>query len=253
MDKAQAPPSSSRSDLDFLREEGDVHRFGAVKVAAVVVGAIAIGALGYLLFKPQTEPVAEAKPPVTQGETADTPPPFRRPANSPPGTSYVEIPPNRPSFWIRDFSTRGDLISNAHWDKSPQSIKQSLVSMAQFQSQSVRIQDVDLTVVNLSRGTKRAVGKAMIVNGSGRNVIFYRFELLWGAETYVMVPLQGSATRLAPVYDRVLKPGQKASVQIVSSKITNYPDGSPTTVRLWAWLDGSPDSSVDDYQIQLGR
>jgi hypothetical protein len=249
------PPAGARNDLDFLREESDVHRFGTVKVVAVLVGAVAIGVLGFLLLKSPPEAGAEA-PLVAErpNRTGDQPRPSGPRTVYQGGTLTVQLPPNRPTFWIQNFDSKSDLISNARWSQSsPRGVAQNTVTMAQYKSSAVRLQDVDLTVVNLSKGVKRAVGKAVIVNSTDKNVLFYRFELVWGAETYVMIPLEGNSSKLQPVYARELKPGGKTAVQIVSQKITNYPDGSPTAVRLWSWLAGSPDSSVDDYQIQLGR
>ena len=232
-----------------------MHRFGTIKVVAVLVGTVAIGVLGFLLLKPAPDPISEAGPVAERPNKDEGQQEFKQPRTVySGGTLTIQLPPNRPTFWIQNFDPKSDLISNARWSQqSPRGVSQRTVSMAQYRSSAVRLQDVDLTLVNLSKGVKRAVGKAVIVNDTDKNVLFYRFELIWGMETYVMIPLEGNSAKLRPVYARELKPGGKVAVQIVSQKITDYPDGSPTAVRLWSWLAGAPDSSVDDFQIQLGR
>ncbi|MEA2551907.1 MAG: hypothetical protein QOJ65_83 [Fimbriimonadaceae bacterium] len=243
-----------RNDLDFLKEEGEPDRYGTLKIAAVVFSAVACGVLLFLMLRGP----AQAEPPPL-GANEDGAPAQRAPSAVPATlVSKPQYNSHTPDFWIRQWNSPRDVITNAPsgsgWTKTPVSPKTSAtIPLTVYQNSPVKLDKVEMGLVALPGGYKRAVGKTDIVNSSKFNVIEYRVELIWAANEYSMMPLEGTRTRLHQVYQKSLRPGKRASIQLVSTMIKNNPDGTPNAVRLTAWLDGEPGTALDVYQLQFGR
>jgi hypothetical protein len=114
----------------------------------------------------------------------------------------------------------------------------------------VTIQKATFSIVNLPGGSKQLVGKLDMKNGSDRNVIDYRVELVWGTQIFPVTPVEGRGNNVRTMEQRVMRPQKNGSAQVMSQTITKPPDGSPYSIRLQAWLDGDPGMSVDEYLIR---
>lgn len=247
----------NRTELDFLREETDTSHHTVLRVAAGVICAVACGAFIFFGLRPSKAADLNAA-----SKTQDGGPPMNRDQNTPPRASLRQEPRfipaaslDRPqSYWVQQWDVGGDLISNAHrWTStSPRSQQHADVPARTVTNSLVKLDKVEMSLVALPNGYKRVVGKADVVNGSGKNVVDYRCELLWGSDEYAMIALQGNSKKLRPVDQLSLRPGKRASIQLVSQKIRSHA-GSPNSVRLTAWLDGEPGNNQDEYQLQFGH
>lgn len=249
LERKPGPPPGVRNDLDFLKDEAEVDRYGALKIAAGAACAVAIGAaLYFIFFHSPNDAVAQT--------AAAQEPPAQVTATSVPPARLVAQPAfqsRSEEFWINDYDT-----SNAHgggnWTTAQPPAHASATVPLNFPSNSVvKLQNVEMTMISLPNHMKRVAGRADIVNGSDKNVIDYRVELVWAANDYSMLPLQGTQQSLHQVYQRALRPGKKVGIQLVTSKIRNGPDGTPNAIRLTAWLDGSPGTALDEYQLQFSH
>lgn len=258
IDRRIGPPPGARNDLDFLKDESEVDRFGMMKIGAAVFCAVAIGALLYFLFmRPSNDTVAQATGGPEQAEGRPQVSATNVPARLVAQPQYQSHPA---SYWVQQWNNGSDLISNAYqagstnWTKEqPATHAAASMPVNVPMNSPVRLQNVEVTLVSLPGGDKRVAGRADIYNGSDKNVIDYRVELVWGASDYTLMPLQGSDASLHQVYQKALRPGKHQVVQLVSLKIKNHPDGTPNSVRLTAWLDGNPGNAIDDYQLQFGH
>jgi hypothetical protein len=170
--------------------------------------------------------------------------------------SLPQMADHRPDYWVQQWNNGNDLISNARatWTRAaPMARGSADVKINVPLNSPVKVENVTLTLVTLSNGEKRAVGKADIVNNASSNVIDYRLELVWADKDYTMMPLEGTAQSLHQVYYKALRPGKRQQVQLVTLKIKEHPDGTPSSLRLTAWLDGSPGTAIDEYPIQFGH
>lgn len=246
-----------RNELDFLREESDNGHQTLIRVGAGVLCAIACGAFIFFGLKPSG--AAESKP-VTSVQDGG---PARK-QNVPTRARLVSEPrfvapvERSQSYWVQQWDVGGDLISNArggrNWTSTSPVGRTSAEVPARTVTQSlVKLDRVEMSLVALPNGYRRVVGRADVVNGSNKNVVDYRCELLWGPYEYAMIALQGNSKKLKPVDQLALKPGKRVSIQLVSQKIKGNPGGSPNTVRLTAWLDGEPGNNQDEYQLQFGH
>jgi hypothetical protein len=253
VDRKSGPPPGTRNDLDFLREEADTDKYSIIRWAVVGVFAVACGAaLFFMLRGSNSVPDSSS--------VADGGPPKPTPGAAAPSAQLVSAPAfqaHRPDFWVQQWNNGADLISNANgprWTTTAPTTRASASLTTNVSTNSpVKITNVVMSMVSLPGGLKRAVGRADIVNTSTRNVIDFRAELIWGANAYSMIALQGNNKSLHQVYDRALRPGKKIVVQLLSLKIKDHPMGSPNAVELTAFLDGSPGTAIDEYQLQLGR
>lgn len=259
IDRKMGPPAGGRNDLDFLKEEGDHDRSPLLKWG--LFGLIAIACAAILFFalrgaNPSPEAVANGN------EDGGPPKPTVSVSTSNGGAKLVSMPQladHRPDYWIQQWDSGNDLISNARgtapsWTKAaPMARGSADVPINVPMNSPVKLENVAMTLMSLQNGFKRAVGKADIVNGSQNNVIDYRVELVWADKDYTMMPLEGTRKALHQVYFKSLRPGKRESINLVSLKIKQHPDGSPNTLRLTAWLDGAPGTAIDEYPIQFGH
>jgi len=253
-DRKFGPPVGARNDMDFLKEDGDGGERGNVlRFGIIGVGAVTLGALLFFLIR-GTNSVPDDQ--LTAQQDGGPPRPA---ANAPaPSAQLVSSPAfqvHRSDWWVQQWNSGADIISNARdWTKnSPATRGSANVSTNKTISAPVKLNNVVLSMVALPNGEKRLVGRVDISNSTDRNVLDFRAELVWGDKDYQMIALQGDRKGMHQVYERALKPGQKMSVQLVSLKIKNHPDGTPNSVRLTSWLDGPPGISIDEYPIQLGH
>lgn len=260
IDRKVGPPVGTKSDLDFLKEEGDGDRHTLLRWGLVGICAIACGAALFFVLRGSNSVPDTATANLDGGPPK--PPPGKIPA---PGTSgatarLVSTPPqladHRPDYWVQQWNSGNDLITNAgsNWTKAAPMARGSADMKTNVPMNSpVKLENVSMTLVTLANGNKRAVGKADIVNGTKHNILDYRVELVWADKDFTMMPLEGSNKALHQVYYKTMRPGKRAAVQLVSLKISDHPDGSPNTLRLTAWLDGAPGTAIDEYPIQFGR
>jgi len=254
-EKRYAPSTTNRNDLDFLKDDGDNERGLYLRYGIIGIGAIAFGALMFFLIRGSGNPIPDDQ--LTANQDGGPPrPSVSAPAPSAKLVSAPAFETHRPDWWIQQWNSGSDLISNARgkWtQQSPIGHGSADVKTNVDTSGPVNMKNVILTMVSLEDGQKRIVGRADIVNLTDHNVLDFRGELVWGANTYLMIALQGDRDGMHQVYERALKPGQKISVQFVSLKIKDHPDGTPNALRLTSWLDGKPDISIYEYPIALGH
>lgn len=252
LDRKIGPPPGTRSDLDFLKDESEVDRYGILKIAAGAACAVAIGAaLYFALFHPSSE-TAVAQ---TGGAAQQTATPMVSSQTVPPArlVAQPQYQDHSEEFWLNNYD-----VSNArnggNWVNAQPTPRSTANVPVNFANNSpVKLENVEMTMIALPGNMKRVAGRADIVNTSDKNVIDYRLELVWAANDYSMMPLQGTQQALHQVYQRALRPGKKMAVQLVSLKIKNRPEGTPNAVRLTAWLDGNPGTAVDEYQLQFSH
>ncbi len=258
IDRKIGPPAGTRNDLDFLKEEADTERNNVIRWVLVGVCAVACGAALFFVLR-GTNPA----PDTAEAQSPDGGPPRSQPvaqvtpAASARLVSMPEMQDHRPDYWIQQWNSGADLITNARgadWTRAaPMARGSADVKLNVPLNSPVKIQNVALTVITLPNGDKRAVGKADIVNSAPSNVIDYRIELVWADKDYTMMPLEGSNKALHQVYYKALRPGKRQTIQLVSLKIHQHPDGTPNAVRLTSWLDGNPGTAIDEYPIMFGH
>jgi hypothetical protein len=247
LDRKVGPPPGTRNDLDFLKDESEVDRYGMLKIGARAACAVAIGAaLYFVFFHPSSDAVAQtaaAQEPPAQVSSV-TVPPARL-------VGQAQYQDHSEEFWINDYDTSNARGGRNWMSAQPPAQGHANVPVNFPQNSPVKLQNVEMTMISLPGNKKRIAGRADIVNGSDKNVIDYRVELVWAANDYSMLPLQGTQQSLHQVYQRALRPGKKMAIQLVSTKIANGPEGTPNAVRLTAWLDGNPGTALDEYQLQF--
>lgn len=256
IDRKVGPPAGTRNDLDFLKEEGDGDRHPILRWVLIGACAVACGTALFFVLR-GTNP-----PPDTVASASQDGGPPRPPQTTTPAGTLVSMPQfqnHRPDYWIQQWNSGNDLISNAAgngatWTRAAPMARGSADMKVNVPMNSpVKLENVVLRLVTLSNGDKRAVGKADIVNGTANNVIDYRLELVWADKDYTLMPLQGTNKALHQVYFKSLRPGKREMVQLVSLRIGQHPDGTPNTLRLTSWLDGNPGTAIDEYPIQFGH
>src|SRR5579885_520496 len=223
-DRRYGPPSAAanRNDLDFLKDESEVDRYTILRWGAVVACAIACGAALFFVLRGSSAPEAVANAQEDGG-------PPKPAADAPQPSAHLVSAPafqvHNSDWWIQQWNSGKDIISNAgaEWTKAqPNPQDKAVVATNVNNNGPVRLQNVVMTMVALPNGQKRVVGRADVVNYSDRNVLDYRAELIWGANDIGMIALQGNDKGFHQVYERVLKPGKKMAVQLVSLKVKDH-------------------------------
>jgi len=172
--------------LDFLKEDGDGDRNSMLRWGLVGVCAVACAAVLFFVLRGS----ANAEPDIVANAAQDggPPKPNLTPAASAKLVSMPQMADHRPDYWIQQWNSGADLISNAginsaNWTKAaPMARGSADMKMNIPLNSPVRLQNVAITLVTLANGDKRAVGKADIVNGTKNNVIDYRVELVGRTE-----------------------------------------------------------------------
>ena len=256
IDRKIGPPQGTRNDLDFLKDEAEPGGNSFLRWGLIGLCAVACGAALFFVLRGSGSSQEEAANPPTTTDHATSSSVGLVPTSSAASAKLVSMPQmqdHRPDYWVRQWNNGSDLISNARTNSSPMARGTADLAQAVLPNSPVKLQGVTITLVSLANGDKRAVGKADIINSSKNNVIDYRVELVWAAKDYTMMPLEGTDKELHQVYYRSLRPGKREAVQLVSLKLHDYPEGSPNTLRLTAWLDGDPGTAIDEYPIQFGH
>jgi hypothetical protein len=251
----KAVPAGARNDLDFLKEDGEGGHSSLLRWGAVGACAIACGVALFFVLRGSTNDMPES----VSANSRDGGPPRPPAQTSPQATaklvSMPQMASRRPEFWIQQWNNGNDIISNAaSWsNRAPTARGSADIKTNVPLNSPVKLEKVAMTLVTLQNGDKRAVGKADIVNGTQNNIIDFRLELVWADKDFALMPLEGTKKSLHQVYYKSLRPGKRMTVQLVSTKIKNRPDGSPNLLRLTSWLDGGPGTTIDEYPIQFGR
>lgn len=243
--------TGGRPEIEFLRD-GDDDKPNYLGIGIVAACVAVVGVLLFFMLRGAGTSVSSsggASTPRASAPATNTPPqqvpqpvsfgagrgagatgsalPPRTPGGTPLGGGGVNAPPSGPAA-----RASGNIPINANIPRL------------------VTIQKATFSIVNLPGGSKQLVGKIDIKNGSNRNVIDYRVELVWGTQIFSINPVEGRGNNVRVLEQRVFRPQKNGSAQVMSQTINKPPDGSPYSIRLQAWLDDDPGMSVDEYLIR---
>lgn len=114
----------------------------------------------------------------------------------------------------------------------------------------VTLEDARLSFENDGQGNEQALGRVLIVNDGDYTITDFRILLLIGADSWSLVPFEGSVSYPMPITSRRIEPGGQLDVPVMSGGFyKSYSVYGSHRIRIEASVDGPPGTVSDEAPV----